>query len=343
MFKALKLCGGVFLGVIALCGSSRAQTITLTLSDHNPPNSLYQTEGIVPWIKQVGEATSGRVKIRNFPSQTLVKGTELWKGVQAGIADIGWCFHGYWPDMTPLTDVVTLPGLPIKSAEHGSEVLTKLIAKLPVLQKEFADTYQLMYWTSSPYILLTSKKQVKTMEDLRGLKLRVSGGPPTDQIRALGGVPILIPMPDIYEAMSKGVIDGAALPWGGIHAFRLWEVGKYYTIVPLSAVYFSMCMNKQKWASLPKDVQQQMTSVSGMEGAKLQGKKTFDDAEALVMDIIKKGKYEAHRYVVPPEELARWNKVGGEPIWEEWVKRMEAKGRPQAREVLNTTLELLKE
>ena len=67
-----------------------------------------------------------------FPSQTLIKGIDMWKGISSGIADIGWCVQGYWPEQTPLSDVMSLPFLPIKTAEKGSEVLWKLYEKYPV-------------------------------------------------------------------------------------------------------------------------------------------------------------------------------------------------------------------
>ena len=116
-------------------------------------------------MKQVEEATKGRVKIEVFPSQTLIKGIDMWKGVRSGIADIGWCVQGYWPEQTPLSDVMSLPFLPIKSAEQGGEVLWKLYEKFPSIQKEYGEIQPLVLYTTSPNFLITSKKQVKTMED----------------------------------------------------------------------------------------------------------------------------------------------------------------------------------
>ena len=232
--------------------------------------------------------------------------------------------------------------MPFTSAEKGSEVLWKLYEKFPAMQKEFQDVKVLMLWTSNPYFLLTTKKQVRTLEDLKGMKIRVTGGPPTDQIRALGAVPTAIPMPDNYMSLDKGVIDGMGAPWEAVHGFRLYEVAKYYTMVPLSAVYFSMSVNKQKWNSLPKDVQDAIMSVSGLEGSKFWGRNFFDTAEAGVTERVKAGKHQMIKYVVPPEELARWAKVAGEPLWAGWVKKMEAKGHPEAKQVLNAALELLK-
>lgn len=319
-----------------------AQVVKLTLADQNNTTAWGMTHAMQPWIKRVEAATKGRVKIEIYPNQTLTKGPDTWNAVKSGVADIGWCFHGYWPDMTPLSDVITLPSLPFSTAEKGSEALWKLYEKMPAVQREYRDVKVLMLWTSNPYILITTKKQVKTVEDLKGMKIRVTGGPPTAQMRALGAVPTLIPMPDNYMALDKGTIDGMGAPWEAIHGFRLYEVVKNYTILPLSAVYFSMSMNKQKWDSLPKDVQNAMMSVSGLEGSKQFGKGFFDEAEAGVMERIKAGKHTMNRYVVPPAELERFRKVAGEPLWSEWVKTMQAKGRAEAPQVLETTLQLLR-
>lgn len=344
MTKArLLACMGVVAASLAWTAAAPAQeVIKLTLADQNSPTSWGAVHALQPWVKKVEEATKGRVKIEVYPSQTLVKGPDIFKAVKSGVVDIGWCFHGYWPDMTPLADVITLPSLPFTTGEKGSEVLWRLYEKFPSIQKEFSDVQPLMMWTSSPYFLLTARKQVKTLEDLKGLKIRVTGGPPTEQIKALGAVPTLIPMPDNYQALDKGVIDGMGAPWEATHGFRLYEVGKYYTMVPLSAVYFSMSFNKDKWNSLPKDIRDAIMSVSGVEGSKFWGRNFFDTAEQGVLDKVREGKYEMVRYVLPPEELARWKKVAGEPLWDDWVKKMQAKGHPEAKDILAATLDLLK-
>jgi TRAP-type C4-dicarboxylate transport system substrate-binding protein len=328
--------------VFMLAAPSLAQVIKLTLADQNAEVGWGPVHALQPWVKQVEAAAKGKVQIQIYPAQTLVKGPDIWNAVKTGMADMGWCFHGYWADMTPLSDVITLPFLPFSTAEKGSEVLWKLYEKFPSIQKEYKDVQVLTMWASSPYFLITTKKQVKTMEDLKGLKIRVVGGPPTEQMKALGAVPTLIPMPDTYLSLDRGVIDGMGAPWEAIHGFRLYEIVKYYTIVPLSAVYFTMSMNKAKWESLPKDVQQAIMSVGGLQGAKFWGKNWFDTAEQGVIDAAKKGNYQINKHAVPPDELARWSKVAGEPLWKEWVKKMEGKGRTDAQPVLDAALGLLK-
>jgi TRAP-type C4-dicarboxylate transport system substrate-binding protein len=106
--------------------------------------------------------------------------------------------------------------------------------------------------------------------------------------------------------------------------------------------YFSVCANKQKWQSLPKEVRDAIMSVSGLPGAKFWGKNFFDTAEEGVIERAKAGNYELNRYQVPADQLARWTKLAGEPIWEEWIKKMEGKGHKDARDILNSVLDSLK-
>ncbi len=333
---------GAFIAVAALATSAPAQEIKLTLADQNSPTAWGPVHALQPWVKQIEEATKGRVKIEVFPSQTLVKGPDMWRQVRAGVVDIGWCFHGYWADQTPLADVISLPFLPTKTSEQASTVLWQLYEKFPAIQKEFSDVVPLLLYTTSPYFILTTKKPVKTMEDMKGLKIRIPGGPPTEMIKALGAVPAPIPMPDMYQALDKGVVDGMGVPWEAVQGFRLYEVAKYYTMVSTVTPYFSLCANKQKWTSLPKDVRDAIMGVSGEKGAKFWGKNFFDTAEADALAKIKAGNYAMERYEMPAAEVARWQKTAGEPLWEEWVKKMEAKGHKEARDILNTTLDLLK-
>ena len=161
-----------------------------------------------------------------------------WNAVKNGVADMGWCMHGYWPDMTPLSDIITLPALADQiGGAREAEVFWKLYEKFPAIQKEFKDVQLLLAVVADPRLLITTKKQIKTMDDIKGMKLRILGGPPTEQMKALGAVPLLIPMPDSYQALDKGVIDGMDISWEGIYSFRLYEVVKYYTIAPLTTSY----------------------------------------------------------------------------------------------------------
>ena len=334
--------------VLAACpiasGPAAAQQIKLTFADQNSPTAWGPSRALTPWVKQIEEATKGRVKIEVYPSQTLVKGVDMWKAASAGTIDIGWCVQSYWSDLTPLSDVVSLPGLPAGvSAEKLSEVLWKLYEKYPAIQKEFASANiePLALYTTASYFIASAKKQVKTLEDMKGLKIRTVGGPAVDYVKAAGGVPTPMPAPDIYQALDKGVVDAAAVPWEAIHGFRLYEVINSVTLAPLSRAYFSICANKTKMQSLPAEVRAQIMSVGGLAGSKFWGKNFFDTAEAGVAEALKTAGKNLAQIELPAAELERWTRLAA-PIHDEWVRKLEGKGHKEAREVLDTMLAMLK-
>ena len=337
----LALCIGVCLAVALPCLSS-AQVITLTLTDQNPETGWGSSHALQPWIKKVEEAAKGKVKIQVYYSQTLSPGKDAWNAVKNGIADMGWNAQGFWPGMTPMADVVTLPGLPIANAAKGSEVLWRLYEKYPEVREGFKDNHILVLFTSAPYHLITTKKQIKTLEDIKGMKIRTFGSLQPEQVKTLGGVSMSIPMPETYIALQKGVVDGMGAPWDAIYSFRLYEVAKYFTYVPLNCVYFSITVNKNKWASLPKDIQEAMTRAGGLEAAKFFGANYHDSAKEGVFKKAKDTGFEIVEYTPPRNELKRWEEVGGKPLWDGWVKAMEAKGHSKSQQILNSALDMLK-
>jgi TRAP-type C4-dicarboxylate transport system substrate-binding protein len=325
---------------VPFAAQSKEKPIVLRFAHQNPESGLSSVNASEPWLRQIEEATGGKVKIQPFYGQTLAKGKDMWEATKTGITDIGWCFHGYWPGMTPVADVISLPAMPFTTAEKGSEVLWKLYEKFPEIQNEYKDVKVLLFYTSPPYTLITVNKPVKSLADLSGMKVRMTGGPPTEMVKELGGVPMLIPMPDNYISLQKGVIDGMGAPWEAIHVWRFYEVAKYYTEVPFPAVYFSLVMNKAKWNSLPKDVQDAIMSVSGEAGSKFWGRHFFDDMRELGIEKVKEAGNGENIFALSPEERQKWIDVGGKPIWQKWVKDMEAKGVKNAQEILDTTLQL---
>lgn len=322
--------------------ASLGQEIKLTFADQNSPQGWGPRNALTPWVKQVEDATKGRIKMQVYPSQTLVKGIDMWKAASAGTIDIGWCVQSYWPDNTPLSDVISLPGLPFKTAEKSSEVLWRLYEKFPAIRAEYKQVLPLALYTATPFFIISSKKQVKSLDDLKGMKVRIVGAPSTEHMKAMGGVPTPMPMPEVYQALDKGVIDGAGAPWEAVHAFRLYEVGKFVTIGPLATVYFSICANRAKIEGLPADVRQQLMSVSGLAGSKFWGKSFFDTAEAGVHEDLKKAGRTLDVLRLPADEAARWSKLA-EPVHEAWIKRMEGRGHKEAREIFNTMMAMLKE
>ena len=128
-------------------------------------------------------------------------------------------------------------------------------------------------------------------------------------------------------------------PWEAVDSFRLYEVVKYYTEgTPFPVVYFSIAFNKNKWNSLPKDIQDAITKYGGYEGSKWWGKTWFDDAREPAIKKIKDLGFEMNMYELTDAERARWIEVSGKPVWDEWLKKMKAAGHPEAKEILDALL-----
>jgi len=341
------------IGILALplcllllsCSSSQStsDTFTLRYAQQNPDTGWSTINCVDPWLKQLEEATGGKVKIQAYHGETLAKATDLWNATKTGIADIGWISHGYYPNLTPLSDVISLPALPFTTAEKGSEVMWKLYEQFPEIQNEFKDVKVLLFYTSEPYTLITRNKPVKSIEDLKGLKIRMVGGPPTEMIKALGGAPLFVSMADAYISLSKGVMDGMGTPWEAIQTFRFYEVVNHYTQVPFPAAYFSIVMNKDTWNSLPADIQSAITSVSGLGGSKFWGRNFFDNAKPVALEKIKASGNADHIYSLSPEERERWLEIGGQPVWSEWTRRMEGMGFSDAQQILDAAITLSEE
>jgi TRAP-type C4-dicarboxylate transport system substrate-binding protein len=335
------LCGLLFVGLPAL---AQAKVIKLVYTDHNPPTSYGTIHANAVWLDRLEKATNGQIEIERYFGETLAKGTDAWNAAKTGVADMAWCAMGYWPGMAPLTEIMQLPFIPFKSAEQASGIFRKLYNTFPEMQQEYADVHVLIHYTAGMYRLLTVKKQVKTLEDLKGLKIRALGGPQTDAMKALGAVPTMVPFSDAYMALQKGVIDGVITPIGACEIFNFHEVGKYMTHVVIATAPFSITMNKAKWNSLPPDIQEAITKESGYDACRWLGKNysdALDDAgNKEIAEYAAKTGHELIDYTPPKEELARWQKVGGKPVWDAWLARVNEKGLP-GQKVLDELLRLV--
>jgi TRAP-type C4-dicarboxylate transport system substrate-binding protein len=326
-------------------GSSLATSdgvIHLKYADQNSAFGWEATRAAQPWLDQIQAATNGKVQIQPYYSETLTKGANARDAVKRNLTDIAWMFHGYWAGQTPLSNVISLPFLPFTSAKQASGILWQLYEKYPAMRAELQDNHVLLMWASAPYFLLTSKGPVKTLEDFNNLKIRVTNGPPVEMMQALGAIPVTVGMPDTYLYLKKGVIDATACAWENIVSWRLYEVAKYYTYVPLFTVYFSQVMNTDKWNSLPVEVQEQINSVSGLSGSLFWGENMFDTSAAAGQQLIKQEYYQMFEYTLPSELQNMMMQIAGKPIWESWVKKMTDAGHPEAQEMLDTTLELIR-
>ncbi len=292
------------------------------------------------WAKQIDDATIGRVKVNIFPGATLGKEKEAYELATTGTADISWGFLANFPGQFPMTDIGSLPLLGMPSGEVASRILWALYTKFQdAFAKEYKEVKVLTLHSSGTIPMATTKKPVRTLDDLKGLNIRIPGGPPTEMMKALGGNPVTVPTADLYSALEKGVIDGLCLGIMAMEDFKTYEVTKYFEETNFYATAFWLVMNKKTWDSMPPDVQQQIMSVSEEKGGIFLGK-GWDALGISSANMIKKvpGK---EFITYSPEEVARWRERA-KPIWDAHIKNATAKGLP-AQEALDYALKLIKE
>jgi TRAP-type C4-dicarboxylate transport system substrate-binding protein len=188
--------------------------------------------------------------------------------------------------------------------------------------KEYDDVKVLFMHTAAPQILCT-KKPVNKLEEVKGLKIR-STGTSSQIVQALGGAPVGMSMGEAYDAISRGVVNGVVGPVEVMKGWKLSEVLNSCTVYGSSHVNNAMViMNKNKWNSIPPDLQKIIDQVSE-EFAEKQGK-LWDELDKEGEEaLLKKG---GKMITLPKDEQARW-KAQLKPILDEYVKNMKAKGLP---------------
>ena len=321
--------------VVGLCSAVAAEAapVVLKYADQNAENSWGAERGMMPWLKAVEADSEGSLKFETYFNETLTKGAQAWMSVKNGIADVAWNTMAVLPGMNPLCRVVTLPAFPAADPMQASRVAWRLYETQESISRPFADNKILALFMSDVDNLVT-RKPVRGMEDLKGLKIRTIAGPSVDMLKALGAVPVVMPMPDVYMALQKGTLDGVMADWEPIEGFRFYEVAPYVTTnTPFSYSLFTLIMNKRAFDSLPPAAQAALDKHSGLEASMELARDFAYSAREVAKPLAEAGKVVI--YELPDAERQRWIETGGHPAWEKWVRDMEKQGHANAREILN--------
>ena len=292
-------------------------------------NTVLATE----WAKEIEKRTNGAVKITVFPGGTLTHADKCYDGVVKAISDIGMSVLSYTQGKFPLTEVIDLP-LGYKNGLAATKLINAYWKKFQ--PQEFNDVKVMYFHAHGPGILNT-KTPVKNIDDLKGLKI-LCHGLSAKVVSALGGTPVIMPMPGRYDALQKGAAEGALNPIEALKGWKLGEVIKY-TTENFGSAYstgFFVVMNKDKWNSLPADVQKVIEGVN-VEWIEKTGK-LWDqiDREGREFTLARGNKIIA----LKKDEDEKWAKRV-RPILDEYVADMKTKHLP-GEEALKFCLEELK-
>jgi len=237
-----------------------ASEIVLRLSHFGGANDSTYAKVMKPWFEGINAEGKGILRIEGYPAGSLVPDPRAQvKAVTDGVTDIAFVVFSYTPGRFPDNSVLELPTL-YKDVREATHVIRTLYEK--GMLRGFEQFYVPMLVTTYPYNFHTAKP-VKTLADLKGMKLRAGGPVAGAAMRAIGVAPVGMPIPAVAENISKGVLDGTAVDWNVMYSFRINEVAKNHYMQLFSTVPIGMLMTKKKFAALPPKAQELIKKHSG--------------------------------------------------------------------------------
>lgn len=300
-----------------------AQGAELRLSTFVPPVHVIAREIITPWMAEVEKATGGEVKPKLYPSMQLGGSPPgLFRQAAEGVVDMVFTLPGYTSPAFPRTQMVELPGLSA-DGHAATDLLWNLLD--PYLRPEYQGVKVIALWAAEDAGLMSRSKPIRSLEDIKGMRMRSPSAAQAKQLEVMGATPIAMPITELYPGLERGVIDGAMVPFSTILDFRLGEVARAYTIPgPLfGRSSFLIAMNQKKFDSLSPKARDAIDKLSGRA---LSQKAT---------DVYLKRSQEGVASVRGKAEVIEFSKAEQEkiakvlrPIVDEWVKDAEAKGIP---------------
>lgn len=253
IFLALSLVAAVLSAACAPAPAPAPEVIELTFAGFTPPGTL-PAYNLDRWAEEVEKRTNGQVKVTVYHAASLLNPKNMMEGVIEGVADCGTMALAYTPGRFPLLEIVDQP--------HGwthTVVSTRVLWDLYQKFKpaSFADVKVLFLYTSTvgkEAAGFYTKFPVRKIDDLKGHELRATGVG-SKALELLGGTPVAMPMPEVYEALAKGIVEGVYTGFDILKGYKHAELVDYVTEAPAPPCSFYGAMNLDTWNSLPKDVQ----------------------------------------------------------------------------------------
>ena len=301
-----------------------AQEVTLKVHFFLPATSYANTMFITPWCDKITKESAGKLKCQIYPSMQL-GGTppQLFEQARDGVADVVWTLPGYTAGRFPSVEVFELPFM-MQNPEATSKALWDYVQQFAA--PEFKDVKPLAFHVHGDGVFHMVNKPIRTMADFKGMKLRAPTRSTNKFIALLGATPVSMPVPQVGDALSKGVIDGAVVPYEVVPSVKIQELVKFHSETDPGepAFYtstFIFAMNKAKYESLPADLKKVIDNNSGQALSGQIGK-AFLAADAEGKKLTAKNTTN----VIAKAELENWKKAG-QPLVDGWVADMTAKGQ----------------
>ena len=296
-----------------------APQVTLKLHHHFSAVSAPHEKFLAPWARKVEAESGGRIRIELFPSMQLGGAPgQLFDQARDGLADIVWAVPGSTPGRFAKIEVFELPFVPSHRALVNSKAIEDYAAAN--LQDEFREIRPLCFSCRDHGILHTTRA-IKSIDDLKGLRLHVPNRLAADAVRALGANGVTVPTPQVPMALAAHAIDGCLDPWDVVPSLRLNDLLKNHTDFAesaLSTATFVLAMNKAAYERLPRDLKTVIDNNAGQATAAMAG--VMWDVEARAVAETARGRGDPIT-MLTADEGAPWRKAT-EPVIAAWQKQM---------------------
>ena len=310
---------------LGLGTAAGAQEYTFKLHHFLSAQAPSHTEMLVPWAEAVEENSGGRVEIEIYPAMTLGgRPPELINQVRDGVVDLVWTVNGYTPGLFPRTEVMELPNVYLDDPVAANLAMHELFDD--ALSQDYQGVEVMFLHVHGGNALHTTDVEVRSPADAEGLNLRIPTRTGAWIIEALGANPIAMPVPELPQALAKGVVDGAFIPFEIIPPLKIQDQTQYQIEGPDDARFgtttFQVSMNQARWDSLPDDIKQAFRDASGPEWLAEVGRvwrATDDFGLQLAVDagnthvVLSEAEYDAFRQALGP-------------VVDRWIEDVTAKG-----------------
>jgi len=299
----------------------------LKLAHYLSTNNGIHTEFLEPWAKELESCSGGEVSVTIYPGGTQLGNiAKLYDETRMGVVDIAFGLSGVPSGRFERTRIAEMPFL-FNSSEQAVHALWDLYPKY--FAEEYPGVKVLALNACNPGQIHTTDKEVKTMEDLAGLKIRTPSTALTSMVSYLGGTPVGLPAGAVYENAQKSVIDGAIFTWDTMDSFKLVEVMNHHLDAKIYSVTFWFAMNQRKYNSLSPKARSCVDNLSGKNLIPKFGP-WWDAWDKKGRDLVVEAGHTIN--TLSDDQRKKWKKAL-EPMVDEYLKGLEDKGIKNAQEI----------
>lgn len=298
----------------------------LKFSYHTPERASLVQAYFIPWASAIEQASNGRIKITHYGGESLVKLQDQYDALVSGLSDIAMIETDVTPGRFPKTEFYSLPFLspnPGATAQIYYDILQKYSVNDELKEVKLLATCTI---SGNNYV---GNKEVKTLADFKGQRIRSGAKVEGMVIEQLGATPIEIATGDLSTSLERGLVDSCFLTWSAVLSFGVKDVTQYRTACDVFTKSWVICMNQKVWDSMPADLQKIVMDNSGVKNSGYYSAEN-DKLTAGAIKAIEgsdKGQGKPPIYILPETEKANWE-AALMPVWDKWVAEMEAKNLP---------------